>query len=481
LVDIVELGSPNNYIDTISGSGYVRQLNVSDKWEPGMSIKVTPSIILDKLQTEYGNDLRTNIFMSSKLLGNEEFDWITCGSKKHQLEALSTTSISAVANQQTFASFFTDTLVQQKLGMDGLQIENLATMFMTSNNAWKSTGGFLPDPAICEKYSKSCKLGQIVFPGPDDVTIVSGYSRCDLQVSLDRQSLPCMYTVGDIVNKYSILDEDLNAVRNGSMQSMYESDTGYESNVRVVHNDKYTKKIAFGSISNPSFSEMLYLCHTQYNNLPNNVLDKKSLRPNIACAISGDVDLTSVQDCVCGIIARVYKMSDESPEHYDEKIVRIISQTVEEDVDSTEIPTNIFLTELKQEAIFNSDVLSAGIFESVKDTIQFNSASNPVNMETEVSVPVSNIQFSYHMCENEVDPDNTFSMNMKNAHLLDGVVVPFGNIYKNTPQSDTSCCDLFYKYPQDFDINKYCSKKCETDRPYEIKACRFFRRSVPPA
>ena len=470
LVDIVQLGAAIDYVDAINGAGYARQVNVPDGWKPGMSIEITSGIFLDKLQTEYGNDLRMNIFMSSKLLGTEESDWISCGSKKHNLEALSSTSISTVANRQTFSSFFTDTLVQQKLGMHNLHIENLATMFLTSNNAWKSTGGFLPDPAMCEPSSKSCKPGQMVFPGGEDIAVVSGYSRCNLHVSLDHQSLPCMYTVGDIVDKYSIVQEDLNQVHHGGMQSMYESDTGYERNVRAVHNDTYTKKIAFGSISNPSFSEMLYLCHTQYNNLPDNVLDKKSLRPNIACAVSGDMDLTSVHDCVCGIVARVYKMSDQFPEQYDEKIVRIIPQTVEENVYNTEIPMNIFLTELNQDAIFNSDVLSAGVFESVKDTVQFYSASNPADMQTEVSVPVSNIQFSYHMCENEVDPDNTFSLNMRNEYLLDGIVVPFGKIYNSASKPDTSCCNLFETYPQDFDINRYCSEQCETDGPYEVKA-----------
>jgi len=470
VLNLITSGSQVNYANAINGIGYVKNINIPQSWKPGMSIEITPSIVLEKLKEEAGNNLRMNVFMTSKLLTTEESDWITCGSKKHIINAISTTSISTVSTQQTLACFFTDTIVHKKLGINDFNIDKFATMFMTSNNAWKSSGGFLPDPPLCAKSSKSCKPGQIEFPGPDNVAIVSGYSRCDLKTSLDRQNLPCMYTVGDIANKYMISQQDIDAVRDGSMLSMYESDTGHEQNVRAVHADKFTKKIAYGSISNPSVSDMLYLCHTQYNNLPDNVLDKKSLRPNIACAISNDMDLTSVRDCVCGIVARVYKKSPDTLAHYNEKIVRIIPQTLEENLDKSQIPANVFLTELKQTAISIADVLSVGVTESIEDSVQFYSASNPVDMKYEVSVPISNIQFAYDMCENKVDPDNTFATNRRNPHILDGIVVPFGKIYNTAPMHDSSCCNMFHNYQNDLDADKYCPDRCETNGPYELKA-----------
>jgi len=200
------------------------------------------------------------------------------------------------------------------------------------------------------------------------------------------------------------------------------------------------------------------------------VLNKKTLRPNIACAISKDMDLTSVRDCVCGIVARVYKKSPDTLALYNEKIVRIIPQTFEESLDTSQIPQNVFLTELKETAISSADVLSVGVLESVDDTVHFYTASNPVDMQYETLVPISNIQYSYDMCENKVDPNNILATHKRNPHILDGIVVPFGKIYNNGPVHDTSCCNMFYKYPQDFDTQKNCPDKCETNGPYDLKA-----------
>jgi len=344
-LSLVESGSQVNYVNGINGIGYVKNVPLPHSWKPGMSVNITPSIVLEKLKDESGHDLRMNVFISSKLLTADESNWITCGSKKHKINAMSPTSFSTVTTQQTLACFFTDTMIHKKLGINDFNINNFATMFMTSNNAWKSSGGFLPDPPLCAESSKSCKPGQIEFPGPDNVVILSGYSQCDLKTSLCRQNQPpCMYTVGDTANKYMISQQDIDAVRDGSMLSMYESETGHEQNVRSVHTNKLTKKIAYGSISNPAVSDMLYLCHTQYNNLPDNVLNKKSLRLNIASSISKDMDLKSVRDCVCGIVARVYKKSPDTLALYNEKIVRIIPQTSEESLDTSQIPANVFLT-----------------------------------------------------------------------------------------------------------------------------------------
>ena len=470
VLNLVASGSQVNYVNKINGIGYVKNIALPHSWKQGMSIEITPSISLEKLKDESGNDLRMNVFMSSKLLTEEESGWITCGSKKHKISSISTTSLSAVANKQTLACFFTDTVVHEKLSINDFNIDNFATMFLTSNNAWKSRGGFLPKPPICAKLSKSCKPGQIEFPGTDNVAILSGYSRCNLKTSLAYQNLPCMYTVGDIADKYVISQYDIDAVRDGSMLSMYESNSGHEQNIRSVHTDKFTKKIAYGSISNPSVSDLLYLCHTQYNNLPDNVLDKKSLRPNIACAISKDMDLSSVRDCVCGIVARVYKKSSDTLATYNEKIVRIIPQTFEESLDTLQLPENVFITELKQSEILLADVLSVGVLQNVDDSVQFYSASNPVDMAYETSVPISNVQFSYNICENEVDPDNTFATNKRNPHILDGIVVPFGKIYNVGPVQEESCCNMFYKYPDNFNTQKYCADECETNGAYEMKA-----------
>jgi len=253
----VESGSQVNYVNGENGIGYVKNVPLPHNWKPGMSVDITPSIVLEKLKDESRHDLRMNVFMSSKLLTADESDWITCGSKKHKINAMSPTSISTVATKQTLACFFTDTMVHNKLGINDFNINNFATMFMTSNNAWKSSGGFLLDPPLCAGKSKSCKPGQIEFPGRDNVAILSGYSRCDLKTSLGHQNLPCMYTVDDIADKYMISQQDINAVRDGSMLSMYKSDTGHEQNVRSVHTNKLTKKIAYGSISNPAVSDML--------------------------------------------------------------------------------------------------------------------------------------------------------------------------------------------------------------------------------
>jgi len=48
--------------------GYVKNVNIPGSWKPDMSIEITPGIVLDKLQTESGNELRINVFMFSKLL-----------------------------------------------------------------------------------------------------------------------------------------------------------------------------------------------------------------------------------------------------------------------------------------------------------------------------------------------------------------------------------------------------------------------------
>jgi len=85
-------------------------------------------------------------------------------------------------------------------------------------------------------------------------------------------------------------------------------------------------------------------------------------------------------------------------------------------------------------------------------------------------VPISNTQFSYDMCENEMDPDNILATNKRNPHILDGIVVPFGKIYNNGPVHDTSCCNMFYNYPQDFDTQKNCPDKCETNGAYDLQA-----------
>jgi len=275
-----------------------------------------------------------------------------------------------------------------------------------------------------------------------------------------------MYTVGDIADKYSISQGDIDGVRDGSILSLYESPTEGVGNIRSIHHDKYTKKIAYGSISNPSVSENLYVCHTQYNNLPDNIINKDSLRPNIACSISGDETLDSVRDCVCGIITNVYKKSLESPEKYEKKIVRIIPETSETKSENGQLPKHVFISELQPEAINESDVLSMGILTNMKQSVQFYFASEVGNINDISSFTRTTIGTQYHICQDNTDPDNLLSMNSKNPLILDGVVVPLGTVTSNIELDTASCCNLIYSTPTSIE----CTEKCETDHSYKINS-----------
>jgi len=240
-----------------------------------------------------------------------------------------------------------------------------------------------------------------------------------------------MYTVGDVADKYSISQQDINQVREGSEAS----------NVRPVHHDTYTKKIAYGSVSNPSVSEMLYVCHTQYNNLPDNILDKESLRPNIACSISNYADLDSVRNCVCGIIAKVYKKSSDVTGVYKQQIVRIIPQTTETDVSTAKSPENVFISELNPAAVIEGDVLSQGVLTHMQQSVQFYFATELSDMNNDNAVAVMGNKAQYHICQDEVDPDNSPSINKRNPFIIDGVIVPLGVL-----SSPASCCNLIYPF-----------------------------------
>lgn len=232
---------------------------------------------------------------------------------------------------------------------------SLGSVFHTgfaSNNLWVSQGGFLPDPPVCWLFSgmsaagisaqaplggstvthpnnTACRLGQLTFPGVKNAAIAAGYVRCDLSKNLKtEQKLPCMYTLGDIMDKYDISDSDLELP--SDFKSVYQIDTATDT--ALITNkrgsDIFTQKVAYGSRQDTaSLGLPLYVCHPQYNNIPKLVLGETTvLQPDIACGIpQRGISHTLLRDCVCGIIARTYTRGSGS--NYVAKIVRIIPQT----------------------------------------------------------------------------------------------------------------------------------------------------------
>ena len=488
----LELQTQESYYGS-GGAGFVQRLFPGEEWNKDLTIHLTPHIGInvrypsdssrpfrnDRREEMYhnydsGTPIHMAVFVSSKKLdtsnGSTDWDWIRCGSMtqnpipyppKHM-----STSV-ALSDRYTHGP---DTLIATSDKSVVLKkTPSLAGVFYTafaSNNLWVSQGGFLPDPPVCWVFSgindagisaqaplggntvthpknAPCKLGQLTFPGIDNAALKAGYVRCDLSKNLKtEQSLPCMYTLGDVMTRYAVTAADLEL--SVDFKSAYQVEVN--SIADLITNkrgaDEFTQKIAYGSrrdVDSRGFP--LFVCHPQYNNLPYLTQGENTvLRPDIACAIPQEgVPYTLLADCVCGIIAKTYTLGSDGQQHV-ETIVRVIPQT-EIGQGSVKLPDHAFITELDDEALATGDVLSIG--KMTQNTtralpiVYF--ASDPSMAGMDATMP--SLPGQYDICAPQMDPDNFLSVNKKNAHILDGIVVPLGQTM-NPDQTEPDCCNF---------------------------------------
>jgi len=283
--------------------------------------------------------------------------------------------------------------------------------------------------------NKACKLGELVLAAE------SGYVPCDLSKNLNTEQIfPCMYTLGDIMGQYDVTDANLELPDN--FRSIYQ--VAPESPPSTITNqrgaDIFTQKVAYGSRKDSaSHGGSLYVCHPQYNNLPylteNDIIVE---RPNIACAIpQHGVPSALIRDCVCGILAKTYSMGDRQ-EHV-VKIIRIIPE-IKDGHSTLALPLHCFVTELGDDALRTGDVLSIGTMtESATKTLPtVYFASDPSAAAMHATTP--SLPGQYYICGAQADPDNVLSVNKKNPHILDGIVVPLGQTW-NPDRAADDCCN----------------------------------------
>jgi len=464
---VVVPGTASNFHSRINGHGYVKQVNDKKPWISGTVVEIQPSVDVNLIPSNV--HVRMNIFVTSAKLADPDSQWITCGAYKHHLLDVMPHSLSTISDDRALANFLTDSFLHDRLAQDG-QPALPYTSYATSSNAWTSHGGFLPPPSLCTASSRAnCKVDEIVLLG------TTGYARCNLAVGFGQQALPCMYTLGDVAEKYSVTEHDIARVRNGEMLSMYESDRTLPENVRSLHGDAYTKKIAYGSAGNHSYTGMLYLCHTQYNNLPENTVHINMLRPNVACGLSADNMIADIADCVCGIVTNAYRHATPSTEHttmpiqkttYLEKFIRIVPETDcagnGEKQQSPSTP-RVFIAELSEASVVSGDVLALGQQSpEIENGVGFYFEQDPSMLNYEHHDYAQHKATSYHMCEDEFDPDNAPARNHKNPLVLDGIVIELGS--KSAP---VLCCGLLTRHSRDHVPSTMCPETCYTDGTYE--------------
>jgi hypothetical protein len=479
--EIVASTLQTNFYSSVNGNGFVKQVARKDIHVDGVKIEVQPNIENSMVSTD--SDVRMNIFITSAPLLDPDSSWVLCGARKHETYEFSPLALSAVADQRTMANFLTDTDLQDKLALQSTTQHLDSSMFLTSSNAWKNTGGLLPPLLVCTHATgHTCKIGQLEFkPETLPTSTEDRYVRCNLNVALDNQVLPCVYTLGDVVTKYDISQLEIDEIR----QEQYE-DSISASNIHVVDNvrvhdvDTLTKKIAFGSVTQPQYTGMVYLCHTQYNNLPEILWNEDTLRPNIACGISRDKNIADMTNCVCGIITSVYEQNpvpsytntahDSEITQYTKKIVRIIPEVFENpeyDTEARSVAPRVFITELDEHAVRFGDVLKAGYKKISNSAVQFYFKSDPSCVHAELdSIPFA-VGSTYRMCENEKDPDNSLSQNQKNPLIVSGIVIPLGTAIQNSLTDPHGCCNIL-KQPSISDLHHpECTDTCFTDGSYE--------------
>jgi len=202
-----------NFYSSVNGNGFVKRIASKDLKVDGVKIEMQPNIEISALSTD--SDIRMNIFITSAPLADPDTLWILCGARKHETYEFSPLAFSAVADKRSIANFSTDTDLQGKLALQGSTQHLDSSMFLTSGNAWKHTCGFLPSLSVCTHAAdQKCKSGQLEFkPETMPITENDGYVRCDLNVALDNQVLPCVYTLGDVATKYDISQSDVDAIR----------------------------------------------------------------------------------------------------------------------------------------------------------------------------------------------------------------------------------------------------------------------------
>jgi len=224
---------------------------------------------------------------------------------------------------------------------------------------------------------------------------------------------------------------------------------------------------------------MVYLCHTQYNNLPEILWNENTLRPNIACGISRNGNIADVKDCVCGIVTNVYEQStaasssstphDSEITQYDKKIVKIIPEVFDNPYNtvSPSVTPRVFITELDDHALRFGDVSKAGYKKISDNEVQFYLHSDPSCVHAELdSIPFA-AGSTYRICENEKDPDNLSSQNQINPSLVSEIVIPLGSVIFNSLASPHGCCNILKQSLNSEEYNSKCTDVCFTDGSYE--------------
>jgi len=486
----IELQTQESYFGA-GGAGFVQRLLPGEEWNDNISIHLTPHIGInvrypsdsarvfrhdqrDAMYHNYqaGTPVHMAVFLASKKLdislNSSDWNWIRCGSMTQTPIPYPPNHFStslALAARYTHGP--NRLMHSEDITVVLAQTPELGDIFHTafaSNNIWASQGGFLPDPPVCWLFSRmstnavsaqaplggnvathsnntACKLGEMVFPDTQNAAAASGYVRCDLSKNLNNEQIfPCMYTLGDIMQRYDVTDADLELA--DDFRSVYqvppESPSSSITNRRGA--DIFTQKVAYGSRKDTgSHGGSLYVCHPQYNNLPyftdNDMIVQ---RPNIACAIpQHGVPSALIRDCVCGILAKTYTMGD-GHQHV-MKIIRIIPE-IKDGASMSALPLHGFVTELGEDALRTGDVLSIGTMtESATKTLPtVYFASDPSAAAMHATAP--SLPGQYDICDSEPDPDNVLSVNQKNPHILDGIVVPLGQTW-NPDKAANDCCN----------------------------------------
>jgi len=91
-------------------------------------------------------------------------------------------------------------------------------------------------------------------------------------------------------------------------------------------------------------------------------------------------------------------------------------------------------------ALRTGDVLSIGTMtESATKTLPtVYFASDPSAAAMHATTP--SLPGQYDICGAQPDPDNVLSVNKKNPHILDGIVVPLGQTW-NPDKATNDCCN----------------------------------------
>ena len=468
----IELQTEESY-SGLGGSGFVQNIIPMQDWNSDISIHITPQVginarypsdsprpfINEQRETMFhnyddGTPVHMAVFVSSKKLnvsqGSTDWDWITCG--------------ALTQNPVPYPPLFlTSTLTLSAQFTKGPEDNPWYTAF-GSTNVWVSQGGFLPDPPVCWDIAKDgfawsaqspkgawpittrllvtmpqntpCRLAQLEFPGPNNSAVRAGYSRCNITTSLRYQKMPCMYTLGDVLAKYQITD--LNFKDRARQSPLY-------PNTRS--DDPSTLKVVTSALNNTL--DGYYVCHPQYSTLPQgnplNLTNLTILRPDITCNVPkemAETNVTMIQDCVCGIITKVFVLNEE--QKHVETFIRVIPSTIlySEKSLTNALPTHGFITDLSADAVDNGNVFSIGIMtknstRSILPRRYFASDPGVAGMyATTPSMPAQ-----YDICSAQVDPDNAASVNARNPYILDGIVVPLGKTM-NIDQPPPDCCNF---------------------------------------